>query len=130
MSARTARGQTRVRRSLGGGPSAPWIRSDRRSPQRGSSLPLAARPGSPGFIKVTDPEVAVLDRMRLRLEPDRTFRRDREGLLQHLAVAGAAGKGPLAVGGVLDGHLDGVPVALLVVLEFLVGADARVVADL
>ena len=86
--------------------------------------------GSTGSIEATDPEVAVLDHIRLRLEPDRALRRDRQGLFQHLAVAGAVGESPLAVGSVLDGHLDGVPVALLVVLELLVGADTRVVADL
>ena len=81
-------------------------------------------------MEAPNPEVAIIDRVRLRLEPDRSAGRDRKGLLQHFTVAGAVGNSPLAVGGILDGHLDRVPVPWLVVLEFLIGPDTGVVANL
>ena len=76
------------------------------------------------LIGSLDPDVPVFDHVDLGLQGERSLVGDHEGGFEQLAVAGAAG---LGAG---DGHLDRVPVAVLVTLERLVRADSRVVADL
>ena len=65
-----------------------------------------------------------ISRVDLGLQREWPVVGDGEGGFEQLAVAGATG---LGAG---DDHLDRVPVAVLVTLERLVGADPSVVADL
>ncbi len=71
-----------------------------------------------------DPDVPVFDHVGLGLQREWTVAGDEERGLEQLAVASAAGPGTG------DNHLDRVPVAVLVLLETLVGANPRIVADL
>src|SRR5207245_2398637 len=77
-----------------------------------------------------DPDPAILELPRFRLEADPPLGRDPQRLLQHLPVARALGDGPLAVRVGLDRDLDVVPAPLVELLELGVRPDRRVVAHL
>src|SRR5262249_11802672 len=106
------------------------VRSERTHPRRecrdrsGMATTRMKLSCHPLLIPFLDPQVAILDPIDLGLQGEGTLLGDLPGGFEEFVIAGAPG---LGAG---DDHFDGVPVAVLVVLERLVRADPRVVADL
>src|SRR5262249_41957757 len=113
------------------GPFSPLLRPsswDRNALRPPRSLPTPGdrrrdrRPAS--LTRPPDPDITIFNYVDLGLQGERTVIGEFDGGFEHLAVAGASG----FIAG--DDHFYLIPAAVLVILEGLVGADPRIVADL